>query len=283
MRRFFLLTAFVGGVVFAATPVEDAQRLYTHLNYQGALKLLLPLPDKDAKTWCLIGQAYFMSTDYKQAADAFEKATQLEPRNSEYAHWLGKAWGRRAESSSMFMAPTYASKARQMFERAVMLDASSLEALSDLFDYYLEAPGFLGGGLNRAEALVERISALNEAEGHYAMAQLLDKRKEFEAAEEQLRRALELAPRQVGRSIDLARYLSKLGRVDESEAAFAQAEKIAPDNPRILYERARTYIRDNRNLAEARELLKRYINSSSVTPDDPPKYEAERLLRKVGA
>jgi cytochrome c-type biogenesis protein CcmH/NrfG len=282
MRRFLLPVILLCGAVFAATPFEQAHQQYQHLNYQGVLRTLLPLANKDAKTWNLIGQAYFMSADYKQATDAFEKATALEPRSSEYMHWLGKAWGRRAESSSMFMAPTYASRARQMFERSVILDTSNKEALNDLFDYYLQAPGFLGGGLNRAEALVARISALDEAEGHYAMAQLLDKRREFAAAEQQLRRAFELAPRQVGRSIDLARYLSKLGRVDESEAAFAQAERIAPDNPRILYERARTYIRDNRNLEEARELLKRYINSP-LTPNDPPRYEAEELLRKVGA
>ena len=219
---------------------------------------------------------------YKQATDAFEKAVALEPRNSEYAHWLGKAWGRRAETSSILTAASYASKARQFFERSVMLDTSNLEALNDLFDYCMEAPGFLGGGLNRAEALVERIGAINEAEGHYAMAQLLDRRKEFDKAEEQLQRAFELAPRQVGRSIALAKYLSKLGRVQESEAAFAQAEKLTPNNPRILYERAQTYIRDNRNLAQARELLKRYINSP-LTPNEPPRQDAQQLLRRVGA
>jgi cytochrome c-type biogenesis protein CcmH/NrfG len=281
MIRVFLC-AIVWSLVAFASPLKDAQQLYHHTNYQGVLRLLLPLQPKNAAAWALIGQAYFMTAEYKHATEAFEKAVGLEPRNSEYVHWLGKCWGRRAETATMFTAPGYASKARQLFERSVMLDTSNLEALNDLFDYYLEAPGVLGGGLSRAEALVDRIAALNEAEGHYAMAQLLDRRKEFDQAEEQLRRAFELAPRQVGRSIDLARYLSKLGRVQESEAAFAQAEKIAPNNPRILYERARTYIRDNRNLAEARELLKRYIDSP-LTPNDPPRQEAEQLLRKIGA
>jgi cytochrome c-type biogenesis protein CcmH/NrfG len=282
MSRVVVLAMVLSVGALASPPLHDAQQLYRHSDYRGVLRVLLPLTQKDAPAWALIGQAHFMSADYKQATDAFEKATALEPRNSEYAHWLGKCWGRRAESSSIFNAPGYASKARQLFERSVMLDTSNKEALNDLFDYYLQAPGFLGGGLNRAEALVQRIAALDEAEGHYAMAQLLDKRKEFDAAEQQLRRAFELAPRQVGRTIDLAKYLSKLGRVQESEAAFAQAETLTPGNPRILYERARTYIRDNRNLAEARELLKKYLNSP-LTPNDPPRSEAEQLLRKVGA
>lgn len=280
--RWIIAGIVVSVSLVAAGPLQDAQKLYSRTDYQGALKVLLPLEQKDAKVWALVGQSHFMSTDYKKAVEAFEKATTLEPRNSEYVHWLGRAWGRRAETANPLMAPSCASKARQYFERAVMLDSGNKEALNDLFDYYLEAPGFLGGGLNRAEALVQRIGALDAAEGHYAAAQLADKRKEFDKAEESLRRALELAPRQVGRVIDLAAYLSKRGRVQESEAAWLQAEKLAPNSPRVLYERAHTYIRDNRNLSMARDLLRKYI-SSPLTPDDPPRSAAEELLRKAGA
>jgi cytochrome c-type biogenesis protein CcmH/NrfG len=280
MRRVIASTVFICGLTFAATPYEQSQALYHRTDYQAALKVLTPVEPKDGRTWELIGMSWFMQADYKRATDAFEHAIQMEPHNSEYVHCLGKAWGRRAESASPFMAPSYASRARQYFEQAVMLNPSNKEALNDLFDYCLQAPGFLGGGLNRAEVLVAKIEKLDPAEGHYARAQLLDKRKEFDAAEQQLRRAFELAPRQVGRVLDLAQYLSKRGRVQESEAAFAQAEKIAPNSPRLLYERAQTYIRDNRNLDQARELLKKYV-SSTLTAEDPPREKALALLRKV--
>ena len=98
-----------------------------------------------------------------------------------------------------------------------------------------------------------------------------------------MRRAFELAPRQVGRVIDLAKYVAKRGRYQESEAYFAQAEKMAPNNSRLLYERAVTYIRDNRNIEEARSLLKKYISATDLTPDDPPRSDAAQLLRKSGA
>ncbi len=279
--RGILLFVGLTCIALATPPLQDAEQRYRHTDYTGALNLLLKIEQKDARTWALIGQSYFMSTDYKAATGAFEKATALAPRDAEYVHWLGKSWGRRAESASVFTAPAYAAKARQMFERAVMLNTSDNEALNDLFDYYMQAPGFLGGGLERAEALVERIAALDAAEGHYARAQLADKRKEFDHAEQQLRRALELAPKQVGRFIDLAKYLSKLGRIQESEAQFAAADKLTPNNPRILYERAHTYIRDKRNLAEARELLKKYL-AAPLSPNDPPRSAAQEMLRKAG-
>lgn len=272
----FLLTV---GLAAAGTPYDSAKSLYRRTDYVGALKLLNGLPEKDGRTWLLIGECYFMSADHKRATEAYEQAIALEPHNAEFVHALGKAWGRRAESASPFLAPAYAARARQHFEKAVLLDPSNKEALNDLFDYYIEAPGFLGGGLNRAEALVEKIAKLDEAEGHYARAQLADRKKQFDAAEQHLRRAFELAPRQVGRVIDLAQYLSKRGRVQESEAAFDNAARLAPDSPRVLFERASTYIRDNRNLRQARELLRKYL-AFKLTVDDPPREKAEALLHK---
>src|SRR5258708_29669926 len=111
--------------------------------------------------------------------------------------WLGRAYGRRAETSSMITAPGLATKARQYFERAAQLNPDNLEAQSDLFEYYLEAPGFLGGGFDKASAVAEQISRLNKVEGYWAQAKLAEKRKEFHTAETRLKQAIDAAPRQV--------------------------------------------------------------------------------------
>ena len=269
----------------AAAPPADVARariLYQHTDYQGALGELLPLHAKTPAIYALVGESYFRIGDFKKSSDAFEKAVAGDPGNSEYIHWLGRAYGRRAESGNPFTAPGNASKARRCFERAVELDPRNFEAMNDLFDYYLEAPGFLGGGFQKAEALAKRIAEMDPAEGHYAQAQLADKRKQFDAAEAQLRRAMELAPRQVGRALDLAKYLAKRGRLQESEAVFDKAERMAPDSPKVMFERARTYVKENRNLSQARSLLERYLESNT-TPEDPPKDKARELLKQARA
>jgi cytochrome c-type biogenesis protein CcmH/NrfG len=264
-----------------AGTLEQAQKLYDRTEYAATIKLLQAENGKDGNAWALLGQSYFMLADYKRATGAFEQAVAAEPQNSEFVHWLGRTWGRRAELSNPLFAPTYASRARQCFERAVALDAHNGEALNDLFDYYLEAPGFLGGGFHKAEALVGQIAKQDPAEGYFARAQLADRRSQFNEAEEHLRRALDLAPGQVGRVLDLASYLSKHGRVQESETAFARAQKLAPDSPQVLYRTAETYVRDGRNLDKARVLLEKYLGSSKLTPDDPPRAKAEELLQKT--
>jgi Flp pilus assembly protein TadD len=268
---------------WAKSPEWDrAWELYQRTEYKKALEVLLPLSGKDADAYQLIGQSHFMLADYRKATDAFEKALALEPRKSELHHWMGRTWGRRAETSSILTAPGYASKARQSFERAVQVDPANQEAVNDLFQYYLEAPGFLGGGIHKAEALARHIASLDEAEGHYAQAQLDEKRKQYKRAEAHLRRAAELAPKQAGRVLDLARYLANRGRVPESDAMFTEASKIAPDSPRVLFARAEVYILQRRNLADARRLLELYLKSA-LTPEDPPRARAQELLKQIRA
>jgi tetratricopeptide (TPR) repeat protein len=283
MLRVIAVLTVMSATVFAQTPVlERAQSLYFHTNYQDSLGLLQAVPVKTGPVLELTGQNYFMLGEFKKATEAFEQAVSADPNNSEYVHWLGRAYGRRAETANPFLAPGFASKARQAFEKSVMLDPKNQEAMNDLFDYYLEAPGFLGGGLNKAQAIASRIADLDKAEGYFAQAQLAEQRKEFDTAEQHLRRALELAPRQVGRVLDLAKYLSKHGRIQESETVFAQAEKLAPNSPKVLFTRADTYIREKRNLDQAKSLLKRYLQAP-LTPDDPPRQKAEELLKRAGA
>jgi tetratricopeptide (TPR) repeat protein len=271
----------VAGIAGAGdTQFLEARKLYNSTDFDQSLKVLQAIQPKDGPVHELMGRDYYMKADYKRATEALEKAVAMEPANAEFALWLGRAWGRRAETSSPFTAPMFASRAHQFLERSVQLNPMNLEAQSDLFEYYLEAPGFLGGGLEKAEATAAQMGQISAAEGQWAEAKLAEKRKESRSAEAHLRRAVELAPQQVGKIIELARFLTKQGRYQEADQSFARAEKVSPNNPRVVFAKASTYIEAHRNLDVARELLKRYM-SMDLQPEDPPKAEAARLLRQA--
>jgi len=261
-------------------PLDRARELYNRTEYEEALEILKRVPGKEARVYLLMGQCQYMQGELKKASETLQKAAEMDPANSDSWLWLGRAYGRRAETSSFITAPSYATKARGYFEKAVQVNPRNSEAISDLFEYYLEAPGMLGGGLDKAAELAKRIGQNDPAEYHWAQSRLAEKRKEYRTAEEQLRRAVELAPRQAGRLIDLAKFLAKNGRYQESDAAFQQARQIDPNAPKLLFAEASAYIRAGRNLDVARELLRRYL-ASPLTPDDPPRSEAERLLKSA--
>ena len=259
--------------------LDHAKDLYQHTDYKASLQVLATDPSPNAVTLCQIGKNHFMLGEWKQATDSFEQALALAPTNAEYTLWLGRTYGRRAETSSWMTAGFHAAKTRQYLEKAVALSPHYNEALNDLFAYYLEAPGILGGGADKAEAIAQRIAERSPAEYHFAEAQLAEKRKDYLAAEQHLRQAIDLAPREVGRVIDLATFLARRSRMEESDAAFAQAEKLAPSDPRIAFAHAKTDIEHKRSLEEARRLLKKYLEAN-ITPDDPPKQSAEKLLHQ---
>jgi tetratricopeptide (TPR) repeat protein len=284
MRLFRWLPIVLAAMFVRGESVEwtVAYDLYQRTEYEQSLSQLLALKEKDAAVLQLIGRNYYMMAESKKATDYLEKAAELKPNDAETLLWLGRAWGRRAETANFLTAPGYATKARQFFEKSLAIDPNNREAVGDLFDFYVEAPGFLGGGHNKAEALAERVSKTDPAEGHYYLAQLETRRNAFDAAERHLRDAVELAPYQIGHFLDLAKFLATRGRTNESDDLFEKATEIAPDNPRLLFERASVLIKTNRNPEEARRLLHRYLKSP-LTPNDPSRRDAEALLKKIGA
>jgi tetratricopeptide (TPR) repeat protein len=283
-----LIIGLLAGLLALAAPavagpepaLDRAQALYQQTEYRQALQLVEPAQPKTPAALALLGQCYFMLEDYKKSSDAFQSAVNAEGGNSVYWDWLGRAYGKRAETSSFLTAPGYASKARQHFEKAVDLNAGNLDAVDDLFEYYLEAPGFLGGGEDKAAQLAERARTRAPAKYHGMLARLAEKDKKFDVAEQEWRAAVEAAPTAPGRHVDLARFLARQNRLAESDAAFDQAAKVAPENAQVKFQRARAYIDSDRNFDRARQLLNEYLKAP-LTPDDPPRAEAQKLLQKI--
>jgi tetratricopeptide (TPR) repeat protein len=272
--------SLLGVTCLQAADLAQAEDLYKHTDFEASLAQLNK-HSADAATNFLIGRDYYMLVDFKKAVEYFERSAQEDPANAEYMDWLGKAYGKRAETGNPLMAPGFASKARQAFEKAAELDPKNADALSDLFDYYLEAPGFLGGGFDRALAVAERTASFDPAQSYFEKAKLAQKRKEFQAAEDHLRQAINVAPREVGHVLALARFLATQGRNKESDAIFLEAQTGHPNAPQVWFAWASVLVKQKRDLPQAKSMLEKYMQAS-VTPDDPPKEEARRLLKEVG-
>jgi tetratricopeptide (TPR) repeat protein len=77
----------------AAQDLNQARALYQKTQYEEALKAIGARKDQPALQ--LAGQCYLGLEDYKKAIDVLEKAVV----NSESHLWLGRAYGRRAETA----------------------------------------------------------------------------------------------------------------------------------------------------------------------------------------
>lgn len=235
---------------------------------------------QDARALFAEGLKAYAAEDYERAMSLFEKAAKAEPGVPQYHQWLAKATGRRAERVNPLRAWGLAGKVRAGFEKAAQMSGSDVEILSDLFEFYLQAPGMVGGGEDKARKVAEKIAQLSPGEGHRVRAALLLKKKDYAGAERELRKALELEPDKLSRILDLASFLAERGRNEEADKLFARAAELAPNSPKYLFARGKQLALSRRDPQEARRLLSEYLQSPRQ-PDDPPPSEVQGILKKL--
>src|SRR5260370_1525148 len=129
----------------------------------------------DAEANTLVCRAYFMLEDWDRGISASELAVNLAPQNSLYPLWLGRIYGEKADRAGFMSAAGLAKKVRNEFERAVELDRKSWEARTDLAEFYLEAPGIVGGGKDKARAQADALASVKPAMAHYINGRIAGK------------------------------------------------------------------------------------------------------------
>src|SRR5271169_251702 len=110
------------------------------------LNLRLSSAAADAESSNLLCRAYFALEDWNRAESSCRKAAALDPDNSRFHLWLGRVYGEKADRANVLAAAGLAGKVRGEFERAVQLNPKDVDARLDLAEFYIEAPGIVGGG-----------------------------------------------------------------------------------------------------------------------------------------
>jgi tetratricopeptide (TPR) repeat protein len=104
------------------------------------------------------------------AGGEFEKAAKADPDVAIYHFWFGRATGEQAQRANPLRQPGLARRTKGEFERAVALDSQYVAPREGLLRYYLAAPGFLGGSIDKARDQAAAIAKLNSYRGIMAHA-----------------------------------------------------------------------------------------------------------------
>ena len=166
------------------------------------------------------------------------------------------------------------------FETAVRLNPKSVDARDDLADFYLEAPGIVGGGKDKAEAQAQEIAKVNPAEADRVRARIAEQKKDYGTAENDYRVEIQASGGQAGAWLNLARFYGHHGRLDEMDDAIRHATDPKMNRPDLLMGGAEVLINASHNLPQAELLLRRYL-SSGATVEDAPVFKAQYLLGTI--
>lgn len=252
----------------------------------GALHQRISENEKDAAAWHLLSRAYLAEEQWDKAVEAGEKAVALSPDSSEYHDWLGRAYGERADHVIFVTAIRLAKKTRAEFERAVALQPDNVAAQSDLGEFLLEAPGFLGGGPEKAQRIQQQLVKLDVPSSHWLQARIYEKQSRFDEAEREYRAAIDATTTHKAQYwLNLASFLRRRNRLDDMEAAIQQAVAASNHADGVLLRAAELLVRTNRNFNSAAKWLRQYLNASESIETDPTfraHYVLGSLLEKQG-
>lgn len=232
-----------------------------------------------AEAYNLLCRAHFELDAWDAGIPACEKAVSLAPDNGLYHLWLGRIYGEKADRTNFIKAAVLARKVRVEFERAVEYAPASWEAHTDLAEFYLEAPGIVGGGADKARAQADLLLSLNPGMAHWAKARLAEKNKDDVIAEREYRASIAASHGGARAWVNLAGFYRRMSRFDEMEQALCTMESRPIDRPGALVDGASLLFRTGRNYPMAIRLVRRYLTSSTV--EEWPAFKAHYLLGEL--
>lgn len=193
-----------------------------------------------------------------------EQATQYDPSSSANQMWLGRAYGLKASQANMLSAFGVAKKAHTAFERAIAIDPSNVEAMSDLGQFYVNAPGVVGGGVDRAQQLAPKLMERSTARGHRLLGQIAAKKNDLGTAENEFKAAV-AAGKTPEAWVDLGLFYHLHGQPDKAVAALESSVEANRQKNAALVDVASILTEMKRQPELAERCLRDYLSSPAKT------------------
>jgi tetratricopeptide (TPR) repeat protein len=219
--------------------------------------------------------------------DAVAKAeawVKVSPQNAAAWLWSGRAYGQQALSASVFSKPGWASKMQHALEHSLELDGNNVDARFELMQFYAMAPGFMGGGSDKASAQAAAIARIDPARGHIALG-VIAEQDDPRTAEREYRAAIAAAPDDPRGRVALSNLLSGQKRWSEARALFVELLARKPDDPGALYQLGKLAALSGEELEPGLKYMDRYL-AQQERPDDLPEFGGHwrraQILEKLG-
>jgi tetratricopeptide (TPR) repeat protein len=270
----------------------------------------------DALSLYLTSQIRFAFGDADTPLKLAEKALALDGGAAKYHRQVAEVIGVMAQHANVFQLLSLARRFKKEIDAAIALDPNDIQALRDLMEFYLLAPGMAGGDKAEARAVAERIGGIDRAQGLSAQSHLAAFDKDAGRAGELLRMAADSAPGSYKANLELAQFelaeehrnlgdaelaaraalridptrvaaysaLAEVyalgGRREDLESLLAEADLAVPDDLAPHYRAAEAMLRTGKHLDAARQNLRKYL-TQEPEGNEPTAAEAREKLESA--
>lgn len=151
---------------------------------------------KDGKAHLLLCRAFYSEQMAEEAVAECEAALATTLGNNSAAQdWMGRSYGMKANNAGPIEGYRLAKKVKSAFEASVQLDPRNADAADDLGEFYIEAPGIVGGGVEKATALADSVQNQLPQVAHRLRGLAAQHEKDYVTAEAEFRAAVGVAGR----------------------------------------------------------------------------------------
>jgi tetratricopeptide (TPR) repeat protein len=207
-----------------------------------------------------------------------EKAVAIDGNTAKYHRQYAEVLGVTAQHANMLQQLFLARRFRKEIDVAIMLDLRDTQALRDLMEFYLLAPGVVGGDQRKAAEIAGRIALIDLAEGFLAKARIAAFNKQPATTEAALRQAAAAQPPSYRALITFAQFFLSPEHPNQGTAEAAAEQALLLDRSRVdaYAVLAEVYV-DRQDWRALDGIL---AEAGKEVPDDlAPEYRAaERLL-----
>jgi Cytochrome c biogenesis factor len=287
MKVSTVLFSVLAGVVFfcaavAPSAAESPQEMLAAGRVDDTiseLKRQLSSTPANAELSNLLCRAYYSLEEWDQAEASCRKAVSLDQNNSNFHLWLGRVYGEKADRTNFVAAASLAGKVHSEFELAVQLNPQNLEARLDLSEFYIEAPGFMGGGEQKARDQAQTLSTLSPGRDHWVYARIAEKKKNASSAEREYLLYIDASKNDSEAWLNYVLFLRRQSRLDDMEQAVAKLDRARIARTGSLFEAANALYRANRNYPLAIQVVRHYLVAGPV--EAAPAFRARYLLGQL--
>ena len=196
---------------------------------------------------------------WNAAALEFEALVSANGGNAVYHYWAGRAHADQAQHAYLLRRPGLARKARSDFERAVALSPDYIDAREALVQYYLTAPGIVGGSPDRARAQAGEMRRRDPYRGGLAMARVATRAGAIAAAIAAYDSLIAEFPDSGGPLLSLAALYGGLKQWDAVWRVVDHLARDRPDWPPTRYAVGQAAAESGAQLDRGEKALRQYL------------------------
>lgn len=242
---------------------------------------------KDAVALMYLGLLALEDDNLDSAAEYLEQALEIDPNNAKIQYEYALATGLQAQDASIFSAPGYARKSMAAIKKAVELAPEMVEYRFRLMDFYLSAPGILGGSDGKAFAEANAISAIDAPQGVIALASYYQQKGDEEKRASIYEDSVDQYPASAALTINRAIYYFVQESYEQAREDLKKVETIPLEEgditskPHALYLIGRTSLQSNTHLEEGIASLSTYLDSAPRNRNLPEKANVKFFLGEL--